>query len=481
MKQCPKCSSTYTNDKQKFCTKDGTPLVDAHQASAGQDATIRIDSTQLDDEITKVISQPLPRMTGSAFDPYKTQVSKSQENAAPPPAPSQPITPPPVAAPPRPSTPIVSEPAPPPAPSQPITPPPAAAPPPPSKLAQTISAPAPPESVPPPPTRPFTPPAEAAPPPPAPPPTTANIGSAQATNASIPADTVPAVTVSPSTRMAATIAGPAPPVQPAKKRSKLPLILGILFVLFLIGVGGVVAGYFFVVKPRLDKKRVAVLEPRRPEPAPMVVSTPEIENPKPETPKIEVPPYSPPANAVQFVNSKAKLDGKLAEHYVDFSFYYPNTWQKDPKAGVAGASNFAKVERRLPPDFTQENFAVGWYSSTGSEEGDRVIFPTLADNLSKQFAKAPSFSEYKKVSEGSTKVGVYDGYEFRFESASRNTEHGDIKIWGRVIFVPPTDGSNNGVTLLMLTTSLAPELRSVDDVGVKGQLPMVLESFRFGK
>ena len=39
----------------------------------------------------------------------------------------------------------------------------------------------------------------------------------------------------------------------------------------------------------------------------------------------------------------------------------------------------------------------------------------------------------------------------------------------------------NGVTLLMLATSLAQELKSVNDVGVKGDLPMVLESFRFGK
>jgi hypothetical protein len=192
-----------------------------------------------------------------------------------------------------------------------------------------------------------------------------------------------------------------------------------------------------------------------------------------------VPPYSPPADAVQFVNSKGKLDGKLAEHYVDFSFYYPQNWQKDPKAGVAGAVNFAKVERRLPPDFTQENFAVGWYSSAGSTDGDRAAFPGLAANLSSQFARG--FQEYKKVSEGPTKAGEYDGYEFRFESISRNTEHGDIKIWGRVIFLPPTDGGKNGVTLLMLATSLAPELKTVNDVGVKGELPMMLESFRFGK
>jgi len=33
----------------------------------------------------------------------------------------------------------------------------------------------------------------------------------------------------------------------------------------------------------------------------------------------------------------------------------------------------------------------------------------------------------------------------------------------------------------MLTTSLAPELKSVNDVGEKGDLPMLLQSFRFGK
>ena len=179
------------------------------------------------------------------------------------------------------------------------------------------------------------------------------------------------------------------------------------------------------------------------------------------------------------MNSNENLDGKLAEHYVDFSFYYPNRWQKDPSAGVPGATNFAKVERRIPPDFTQENFAVGSYVSAGSAEADRAVFPTLAENLSSQFEK--KFPGYRKVSEGETKVGVYDGYGFRFESLSKNTAKGDLKVWGRVIFLPSQNGGKDGVTLLMLATSLAPELKSVDDVGAKGELPMMLQSFRFGK
>lgn len=226
----------------------------------------------------------------------------------------------------------------------------------------------------------------------------------------------------------------------------------------------------------LEKKRVAVLEPRRPEPTPAVVSTPDVGNTEPETPKVEVPPYSPPADAVQFVNSSAKLGGKLAEHYVDFSFYYPERWQKDPSAGP---TNFVQVERRLPPNYTQENFAVGWYASTGSAEADQATFPRLAQDLSSKFEK--SIDKYQKVSEGMTKVGPYDAYEFRFQGQSQQTDKGQFKIWGVSVIVPPVDGSKNGVTILMLATSLAPELKSVNDVGVKGELPMLLESFRFGK
>src|SRR5436305_8099365 len=105
MKQCPTCNRTYANDKQKFCTQDGVALVDAHSASAGQGETVRIDSAELDDEVTKAISKGLPRMTGG-FDPYKTTVSAPQETSA---IPSQKTEAPPAqapAAPPPPDAPV---------------------------------------------------------------------------------------------------------------------------------------------------------------------------------------------------------------------------------------------------------------------------------------------------------------------------------------------------------------------------------------
>lgn len=434
MKRCPKCNRTYTTNTQKFCTHDGGVL---EGVDMGQE-TIRIDSAQLDDDApTKVISRELVPETTAEFDPFKTVVSSSEGTVSGAPRDTQDMS----------------------SPSATLYPPAAQPPAPPAGSGQV--SPAPPQA-----STPTPPPPAAAPPPLLP--TQRLVGSAP-----LPP---PAFAQAPAQPIA-------PP--PVKKKSKLPLVLGILVVLLVLGAGLGVAAYLF------GPKIISALQSRRstPEPSPLPTKepTPNIETTPNDVGKTntkvipEPPPYSPPADAVEFVNSSKDLDGKLAEHYLDFSFYYPNRWDKDPTAGVPGASNFAKVERRLPPNFTQENFAVGWYSSAGSSEADSTVFPALAEKLNAQFKSSPNFPNYRKVSEGATKVGVYDGYEFRFEALSRNTAKGDLKLWGRLIFVPPVDGGKNGVTLLMLATSLAPELKSVDDVGVKGELPMMLASFRFEK
>src|SRR6185503_13471778 len=437
MRRCPKCNRTYQTDTQKFCTHDGGLLFDI---DPGLSETVQFDSTKIRDAVAKPTTRDLDAKLPAQFDPEATVISSAADGEATiissgrrddetvqvkgrdtkdlEPLPTQhQITPPPAA---------TSGPIPPPPASGPIAPPP-----------QT-SAPL---------------------PPPAPAATSGPIG----TSAPLPVQQV--APQQPSQPLAAP---------PPKKKSKLPLILGILAVLFVLGIGVVVAA--FVVLSKLNKRAaepVVATEPSRTNPSlPTTASPSEVSKPAENEPE----PYPPPAGSEQFVNSQANLDGKLLEHYVDFSFYYPGSWQKDPKAGVSGASNFAKVERRLPPDFTQENFAVGWFSSTGSFATDRALFHNLAESLSAQLATG--FPEYRKVSEGETNTGAYPGYEFRFEAMSRDTPKGDIKIWGRVIFVPPTDGGKTGATLLMLATSLAPELHTVDDIGKKGELPMLLESFR---
>ncbi|HEX9629091.1 MAG TPA: hypothetical protein VF961_03655 [Pyrinomonadaceae bacterium] len=269
---------------------------------------------------------------------------------------------------------------------------------------------------------------------------------------------------------------PIPPPQ-AKKKSKMPLIIGILLLLLVLGVGAVAAAFFLIIKPRLKEGRLE-------QPAPTTRTKEENTNTNSnvsvanEQPKTE-PEFVAPPNTVKFANSQANLDSKLAEHYFDFSFYYPSEWKVVPKTSAAGGTSFIKVERSLPPDFTQENFGVGWYDSKGSYDADQPNFPHLVEVLSTNLSK--SLPEYRKVSEGPTKVNSLNGYELRFVSFSKGTEKGDLQLWGRVIFLPRGEGETTGAILTMLTTSLAPEISGVDDVGVKGEAPVILESFRFGK
>ena len=296
-----------------------------------------------------------------------------------------------------------------------------------------------------------------------------NRGSMGATVVDRPVPPPPVAPSTPSTRAAHP-----PPAVPAKSKSKAPLIIGLLLLLLILGVGAIAAAYFLVIRPRLETDRAAVVNNENTNTA-----TNENANVAPEQPPAETA-YVPPPGTVKFTNTPGNLDGRLKEHYFDFTFYYPNNWKKDPEAGVPGASNFAKVERRIEPDFTQENFAVGWYTSKGTYAADESTFPQLAEKLGASLSQG--FPGYRKVSEGRTTINSLDAYEFRFESEAKGTEKGDVKVWGRVIFLPPgTDSEATGATLLLLATSLAPEITGVEDVGEKGEMPVILESFRFGK
>jgi hypothetical protein len=425
MKTCPKCNRTFPDEGQKFCTFDGGLLI-APQ-TFDPNATIRATSIDLNAPSERPTSRDLPDPNATMVENYPATVALPRNTG-------------PTGYPTTTNAPDTAEF---PAPGQ--AQPPAAAPPPQ------------------PPQPPPQPPVAAAPPPPAP-----------------PAEYVAPAPPSAPGQTGPVVQQPAPSAplpQPAgQKKSKLPwIIVGIL--LFLLLGGGALAGvFFFVVKPRLDQMAA---EHGANENRPVVVN---ISTPTPEPSVAQPSPspadtFVPPPNTVQFASSKEGLQGPLADHYFDFSFYYPQSWQRTQRPSAA---NFVEVERKLPPNLTQENFVVGWYTSTGTFVGDLPSYPKRVEEFSKRLAE--QFPEYKKVSEGPTKVNSMDAYEFKWEGLSKGTEKGDVHLWGRVIFVPTgTEGNTTGATLSMFTTSLAPELSSVEDVGTKGEAPVILESFRLGK
>jgi len=289
-----------------------------------------------------------------------------------------------------------------------------------------------------------------------------------------------------ASQSAATVAAPprsAPPTaaEVPTKKSKLPWILGTVLLLLILGTGALAAVFFIVVKPRLQNitQRPVEIETPAPKPAEQPSA---VETKSPEVAKTETDTFVPPADATKFVNAKDDLDGKLAEHYIDFSFYYPGSWKSDPKAGVAGASNFSRVFKTITvggEEYTSESVAVSWYNSNGTYESDVSIFPERVEALSSQLAK--SLPNYRKVSEGPTQVNALKAYDFHFTGVSKEADQ-DLPYWGRAIFLPPgVDGSKNGVTIIMLVTARGKDVQGEEDVGVKGDMPVILESFRFAR
>jgi hypothetical protein len=441
MKRCPKCNRAYATDTQKFCTHDGGLLFMVDESLT---ETVQFDSAKVRDKVSHPTTRDLGEPNSAAVDPEATVISSPVAQSAPPPRARDTgnLEPPQqtqyYGAPPS-TTSSVS----PSAPAMVSAPPP--------------SAPAPPQPAVPSAPLTETPPAQAPVTPP-------------------PAATPSGPIAPPAAQAAAASAQPSQPLAAApKKKSKLPLILGLVAIVLVLFVGAAVAAaYFFVIRPRQVaqvEKPTVTTEPATAPGLPTNTATPA----EVSQPANEPPPYNPPADAVQFTNSQDGLSGKLAENFVAFSFYYPNRWVKVPSS-----ENFVTVERRLPPDFTQENFGIApWYAPGDTTTFDDSFFKTLVEKDDAGFSR--KFPEYRKVSEGPTKVGTYDAYEFRFEGMSRGTDKGDLTLWGREIFFPPRAGEKTGVKFLILTTSLAPEVKSIDDVGVKGELPMILESFRFGK
>jgi len=429
MKSCPKCNRTFPDEGQKFCTFDGGLLI-APQ-TFDPNATIRATTADVTPLSEKPTSRDLPDPNATIAESSYASTVALPRNTAP--------TGPPVTGEfgraPNPNAPAL--------PSQPSMP----------SQDQTIALTSPPGSS-------ITPSQPIAPPPPVQQPTT----EAAAVPPVAPVQT---------------------PAAPAKKKSKLPFVIVGILLFLLLGGGALVGAFFIFVKPRLDEMKAQKQNVNPPVETTNTNSTvtPNANTetkPVEQTPTPEVDNYTPPLGTALFENASERLSGKLGEHYFDFYFYYPESWQKDPKAGTAGSNSFVKVERRLPPDFTQENFSVGWYTSSGTYDGDLPDYPRRVEEVSGALSK--NIPEYRKVSEGPTTVNKMKAYEFRWVGFSKNTEQGDLQLWGRVVFLPTgKDGETSGATLAMLSTSLAPELSSVDDLGSKGEAPVILDSFRFGK
>lgn len=187
-----------------------------------------------------------------------------------------------------------------------------------------------------------------------------------------------------------------------------------------------------------------------------------------------VPGLTPKPDLAHYQNSREGRSGNLAENYVDFSFDYPKEWTV--KTEDPDNINYVTVERRVDGK-TWENLNVGYFRPAPTDEANRELFRQVLGQIETQFSQ--QFRDFHKVSEGPTKVNSLDGYEALY-AGNIEVEGKPVDVFTRAIFVRSPDGSK-GVSLMMMGTSLCPDLEQPEDLAKKGELPLVLDSFKFGE
>ncbi|HSK72581.1 MAG TPA: serine/threonine-protein kinase, partial [Pyrinomonadaceae bacterium] len=263
-------------------------------------------------------------------------------------------------------------------------------------------------------------------------------------------------------------------IEPAKAASSSRAWLSILGVLLLLGITAGVLYYFYT---RPQQQEFAATETIAPVEQPAVSEVPvNTEQSAPPQQNIEVPPLprqiDAPPDSVYFANSKENLSKNLVKDFLAFSLYYPKDWKVNQ-----AETKFIDVSKDASTGTPIEQFMVSPYASNGTFQKDLELFPKLVEESNEDLEKI--IPNYRVISEGETVVNNgWRAYEVKFRGEGVTKSGEKITLWGRRMFVPTArPGMQNGFVVTMLATSLSKQVKGADDVGTKGELADILNTF----
>lgn len=202
-----------------------------------------------------------------------------------------------------------------------------------------------------------------------------------------------------------------------------------------------------------------------------------VENDMPPLPRT----ITPPANTNYFQNTKDNFKADAMRNFLGFSLYYPKDWklkainedQNDNKT----RSSFIDISKDAPSGTPIEQLMVSYYDSNGTFKADAEIFAEQIIETNETLEKI--VPNYEMISEGEKTINNgWKAYEMKFQGTGKTAKGEKVTLWGKRLFIPAAiRGMKNGYVITMLATSLSNEITNVDDVGVKGELPGILETF----
>lgn len=186
-----------------------------------------------------------------------------------------------------------------------------------------------------------------------------------------------------------------------------------------------------------------------------------------------------PPPTVRFVNSRANaLSANLRRFYTDFSFDYPASWSVTPPRTDGTERNFVRVAAPPIDGYEPFSFHVGFATGSGDAEKDRRDIEQALPRVAEQFGQ--TLENYRVASVGRARVGTYDSWNWRFSASAPGLDGGrPARLNGRGdIVLPP--GANRGVLIISLVTDRTDETPTPAQVGERGTLKAVYDSFRLG-
>lgn len=190
-----------------------------------------------------------------------------------------------------------------------------------------------------------------------------------------------------------------------------------------------------------------------------------------------------PADTSFFQNNRANLKNDIYRNFIPFSLYVPNSWKILPPAPASSKEirgKFFDASSTTSDGKLKEQMLISYYPSKGSYIEDAEEFPKLAKETSETLSKLiPGF---QVISEGRTKVnGNWHAYEVKFQGSGETSKGEKLTVWGRRLFIPTArPGIRSGFEITLLATSNSDAVKSVDDVGLKGDLATMLYTFEPG-
>ncbi len=204
------------------------------------------------------------------------------------------------------------------------------------------------------------------------------------------------------------------------------------------------------------------------ETSPMVETTATAENSETQPPRV----VTQPPNTIFFQNSRENVKSDLAKNFLGFSLYFPKDWRRN-----AAPNNFLDISKTGAGGLPVEQMIVTYYNSKGTFEADTEIFPAQVKETNQSLKKI--LPNYRLISEGAKTVNnTWQAYEIQFQGTGKTSAGKAMTIWGKRLFIPTAvPEKKNGYVVTLLATSLSKEVKNVGDVGVKGELSSILETF----